>query len=44
MNKPSLIFILEPTEPHDSIANWLWRNINVTHLCVNKRDPMIPNL
>jgi len=44
INKPSLTFIAQPMVPHDSISIWFWRDINVTHFCVNKRKPLIPNL
>jgi hypothetical protein len=44
LNNPSLIFISEPMVEYDSIPNWFWRNIHVTNYCLNKRDPLIPNL
>jgi hypothetical protein len=43
-NNPSLIFIAEPMVVHDSIPSWFWNNIQVTNYCVNKREPLIPNL
>jgi hypothetical protein len=43
-NHPSLIFIAEPMVVYDSIPSWFWNNIQVTNFCVNKREPLIPNL
>jgi hypothetical protein len=38
------ILIAGPMVSHSSIPGWFWRNINVTHFCVNNVEPLIPNL
>jgi len=43
-NTPSLVFIAEPMVIYDSIPNWFWNNIRVTKYCLNKREPLTPNL
>ena len=44
LNNPSLVFVAEPMVLYGSIPNWYWHSIRVTNYCVNKRDPIIPNL
>jgi len=44
LNNAALVFIAEPMVVYDSIPNWFWNNLQVTNFCVNKRDPLIPNL
>ena len=44
LNNPSLVFLAEPMVVYDSIPSWFWNNLHVTNYCVNKREPLIPNL
>lgn len=43
-NTPSLVFLAEPMVVYDSIPTWFWNNLQVTNYCLNKSEPLIPNL
>lgn len=42
--KPVLLFDAEPMVQYSSIPSWYWNNINVNNFCLNKRNPLMPNL
>ena len=39
-----LIFIVEPMIPFSNVPNLFWKKTHVNKLCLNKRDPLMPNL